>query len=163
MKSKLILLFLSVSIIYFLFNFFIITPYQYTYLNIFNGETKIRYKKFENDYWGVSINELIKNSNLDRNMPIKLALCGPHPRIFDYFKKRGYRNLTPSSFKQADYIIMTNRTLLVSGKLTPESTNKTVKIMNCFDRFEGEDIFVLKRNGLPLSVIRKKTDISNWN
>ena len=58
---------------------------------------------------------------------------------------------------------MTNRTSLVSGKLTEKSTNETVKIMNCFDRFEGEDAFKLKRNGLLLSVIRKKTNISNWN
>ena len=49
--------------------------------------------------------------------------------------------------KEADYIIMTNKTSHVSGKLTEESTNKTVKIMNCFDRFKGEDVFKVKRNG----------------
>ena len=58
---------------------------------------------------------------------------------------------------------MTNRTSLVSGELTEKSTNETVKIMNCFDRFEGEDAFQLKRNGSLLSVIRKKTNISDWN
>ena len=46
-----------------MFNFFSITPYQYTYLNLFNGQKEIRYKKFENDYWGTSIKELIDNSN----------------------------------------------------------------------------------------------------
>ena len=70
---------------------------------------------------------------------------GPLKNLLEnYFKKRGYENLKSSSFEQANYIIMTNRTSLVSGKLTAESTNKTVKIMNCFDRFEGKDIFVLE-------------------
>ena len=40
LKSKLALISLSFFIIYFLFNFFLITPYQYTYLNIFNGKVK---------------------------------------------------------------------------------------------------------------------------
>ena len=68
-----------------------------------------------------------------------------------------------SDLGQADYIIMTNRTLLVSGELTKKSTNEDVKIMNCFDRFKGKNVFELKRNGLLLSVVRKKTNISNWN
>ena len=163
-KSKLALISLSVFIVYFLFNFFLTTPYQYTYLNIFNGETENRYKKFENDYWGVSIYELIKHFNFDKAKTIKLATCGANPKIAgNYLKKRGYTNLIFSHPKQADYIIMTNRTSLVSGKLTAESTNQTVKIMNCFDRFKGEDVFKVKRNGLLLSVIRKKTNTSNWN
>jgi len=57
---------------------------------------------------------------------------------------------------------MTNRTAHVSGNLTLESTNKTVKIINCFDKFKGKDIFKVKRNGLLLSVIRKKTQQDNW-
>ena len=58
---------------------------------------------------------------------------------------------------------MTNRTSLVSGNLSIESTTETVKLINCFDKFKGEDIFSVKRNGLTLSVIRKKTNSSNWN
>ena len=57
--------------------------------------------------------------------------------------------------EQADYIIMTNRASFVSGNLTLESTNESVKLMNCFDRFKGEDIFKVERNGVLLSVIRK--------
>ena len=44
-KSKLTLLFLSFFIVYFLFIFFTITPYQYTYLNFLNG--KIENRKIE--------------------------------------------------------------------------------------------------------------------
>ena len=37
-----------------LFNFFTITPYQYTYLNFLNGKAEYRHQKFEGDYWGTS-------------------------------------------------------------------------------------------------------------
>ena len=47
-----------------------------------------------------------------------------------YLRKRGYANLMFSDLGQADYIIMTNRTLLVSGELRKESTNENMKIMN---------------------------------
>jgi len=162
-KSKLFLSFLSLSVIYFLFNFFIITPYQYTYLNILNGENSQRYKKFESDYWSVSINELIKKINLDKNDVIKVAVCGAHPRAYTYLKKAGYKNIKKTNPKEADYIIMTNRTFRVSGELTTQSTNKNVKILNCFDRFKGEDIFKVERNNTPLSVFRKKTSINIWD
>ena len=52
--SKMSLLLMTTLVVYFLYNFFIITPYQYTYLNFFNGKNEIRYKNFENDYWGLS-------------------------------------------------------------------------------------------------------------
>ena len=44
---------------------------------------------------------------------------------------------------KADYIIMTNRVSRHHG------------IKNCFDIFKGNDIALVKRNGLILSVIRK--------
>ena len=163
-KSKLALTSLSFLIIYFLFSFFLTTPYQYTYLNIFNGKAENRYQKFENDYWGVSIYELLKHSNFDKEKTIKLATCGINTaQAKKYITKKGYTNLMFSDLSQADYIIMTNRTLLVSGELTEKSTNKNVEIMNCFDRFTGKNVFELKRNGLLLSVIREKTNESNWN
>ena len=153
-KSKLTLISLSFFIIYFLFNFFIITPYQYTYLNFFNGKVENRYKKFENDYWGSSINELIKHSNFDKGKTIKFSTCGVSPgNTKDYLKKNKYTKFSFVNPKQADYIIMTNRVLLA----------KTInKLTNCFDAFKGEDVFKVKRNGLLLSVIRKKTEKSNW-
>ena len=50
---------------------------------------------------------------------------------------------------------MTNRTVLISGELTENSTNDNVKLINCFDRFKGKNVFQVDRNGLILSVIRK--------
>ena len=74
--NKIILTSLSILFIYFIYNFFSLTPYQYTYLNIFNGKFSESHKKFESDYWGTSIKELLKNSNFKKDNHIKLALCG---------------------------------------------------------------------------------------
>ena len=57
--NKLLIFLLLASISFFTFNFFSLTPYQYTYLNIFNGKFSEASSKFENDYWGSSIKELV--------------------------------------------------------------------------------------------------------
>ena len=44
---------------------------------------------------------------------------------------------------------MTNRTLITN------TNNNELKLTNCFDKFVGDDLFTVKRNGLILSVIRK--------
>ena len=145
-KEKITLSFTSLLIIYFLFNFFLTTPYQYTYLNAFNGEIKYRYKKFENDYWGVSIKELIKKSNFERNKTILITSCGINDDVAkEYFKKNGHVNLIFVKPDEANFIIMTNRSSLLDNK----------KITNCFDKFKGVDVFKIEKNGLVLSVIRK--------
>ena len=54
---KLVSTFILFSFLFFLFKFFSLTPYHYTYLNIFNGKFSNASKRFENDYWGVSIKE----------------------------------------------------------------------------------------------------------
>ena len=58
-------------------------------------------------------------------------------------KKRSDFNYEFVSPNEADYIIITNRVSRFHG------------VMNCFDLFKGNDIAVVKRNGLILSVIRK--------
>ena len=90
-------------------NFLLITPYQDTYLNFLNGKIENRYKKFENDYWAISLGELIKNANFKTNKVIKFGTCGfideaPKP----YLNKRldlNYKFVPPN---KADYIIMIN-------------------------------------------------------
>ena len=149
--AKLTLSLLSLLIIYFLFNFFLITPYQYTYLNIFNGKIENRYKKFENDYWGSSIKELIKKVNLNKKRAITFATCGINQSVAKYYlKKRGYSNFRFGNPKNSNYIIMTNRVTLDN-----KNTNKSENLINCFDKFKGEDVFKVTRNGLILSVVRK--------
>ena len=91
--AKMTLSFLSLLIIYFLLNFFLITPYQYTYLNIFNGKIENRYKKFENDYWGATTRELIGKIDLDKKSTITFATCGIVQNVAKYYlKKNGYSN-----------------------------------------------------------------------
>ena len=138
-------MFLSLFVIYYLFNFFSITPYQYTYLNYLNGKIENRYKKFENDYWGSSIEELVANVNFKTDEVIKIASCGIVGDVYkNYFRKKLGINYKFVSSSEADYIIMTNRVLMHDGIIN-----------NCFDQFKGEDITAVKRNGLILSVIRK--------
>ena len=158
-KSKVLLISLAFFIIYFLFNFFMITPYQYTYLNILNGKTETHYKKFENDYWGSSIKELIKNKNIDKDKNLKFGSCGINPlNTKDYLKNNGYTNFVFVDPGQAEYIIMTNRATRLSGSFTLQSSkkdNELVKLTNCFDKFQGKNVAQVERNGVLLSVIRK--------
>ena len=39
--------------------------------------------------------------------------------------------------------------------LNKENILKSENLTNCFDKYEGEDAFSVKRNGMLLSVIRK--------
>ena len=134
-------------IILLLYNFITITPYQYTYLNIFSGSSKDKFRKFENDYWGASILELINKTKFNPENTIKISVCGVSSKIAErYFKKKGNTNIVFSHPKESEFIIMTNRT---------EYNFKTKKISNCFDIYEGKDILQVKRNGLLLSTIRK--------
>ena len=45
---------------------------------------------------------------------------------------------------------MTNR--VTSDK---ENAYNSENLVNCFDKFKGEDVFIVTRNGMLLSVIRK--------
>ena len=148
-KSKITLGILSIFIIYFIFNFFYITPYQYTYLNFFNGKKEIRYKKFENDYWGSSIEDLIKNASFNKNEKLNFSSCGINGEILkSSLLKNGYINFSLTDIENADYIVMTNRVI------SNNSVNN-IKLINCFDKFNGFEIFNINRNGLILSAIRK--------
>ena len=150
-KAKLTLSLLSLFIIYYLFNFFLITPYQYTYLNILNGKIENRYKKFENDYWSSSIKELTKKITLDKKGIISFATCGINQNVAKYYlKKNGYSNFRLGNSKDSNYIIMTNR--VTSDK---ENAYNSENLVNCFDKFKGENVYKVTRNGLLLSVIRK--------
>jgi len=150
-KARLTLSILSLLIIYFLYNFFLITPYQYTYLNILNGKIENRYNKFENDYWGTSIKELMKKVNLNKKRTITFATCGINQSGAKYYlKKRGYLNFRFGNAKDSNYIIMTNRVTL-----DKEGIYKSENLINCFDKFKGEDSFKVTRNGMLLSVVRK--------
>ena len=143
-KSKFSLIFLSLFIFYFVYNFIIITPYHYTYLNYLNGKNENRYKKFENDYWGTTLIELVKKTNFKSGKNITMSTCGTSlAHVKKHFKNNGVFKIKYMSSEKAEFIIMTNRI-----------TNST-GLINCFDKYKGEDVYKVERNGLLLSVIRK--------
>ena len=148
---KITLIFLFLCIVYFFYNFFTITPYQYTYLNALNGNPENRHQRFENDYWGASIKELIKYTNFENSKNFKIATCGVNYTIVkNYLKQKGIFINKFFSPKESDYLIMTNR-VMFAGEKAEYSRNLT----NCFDKYEGNDLSKVTRNGLILSVIRK--------
>ena len=154
-KSKITLLFLSLFMIYFLYNFLSITPYHYTYLNILNGKSENRYKKFENDYWATSIGELIKNANFKTDKVIKITTCGffNNSAVKQYLIKKTNLNYKFVSPNEADYVIMTNRVSRSDLDYKFFSLKFHLKykgIMNCFDIFKGNNIADVKKNGLIL-------------
>jgi len=150
LKIKIISLAVLLLFFYYLVNFLSLTPFHYTYLNSFNGKTENRYTKFENDYWGASVNELIKSAHLNDDETILLATCGINPKISKkYLTKYGYINFRFVSPDEADIIIMTNRVAF-------DLKNNVLKNpINCFDKFKGRDISKVGRNGLTLSLIRE--------
>ena len=139
--------FLILSFTFFFFNFIMTTPYQYTYLNIFNGNKENHFNKFENDYWGGSIKELIKKMNFSKNTEFTFAVCGVSKSVPKYYlKKFGYTNYLMGNSLNSEFIIMTNRTT---------TSDKNNELTNCFNKFKGENIFKVSRNGVDLSIIRK--------
>ena len=139
---KFLLCFLSV---FHLVNFISLTPYHYTYLNAFSGPKNERYKKFENDYWSVTLKELILKSNLNNN-EIRFTSCGVNPEITKIYMKQKYKKSEHTRLNESNYIIMTNRTLF---------SKKNNKISNCFDEYSSDNVHQVTRNGIILSAIKK--------
>ena len=143
---------------YYLFIFVLLTPYQYTYLNLFIGNFSNAHKKFENDYWAISIKELVKKipkeTNLiSNNTEIKITFCGTP----DSLVKKELKKLKNLKFEQQglyakdfDYVIMTNRIL------EDREDNILANVTTCFEKFKGENLITVERNGLILSTLRKK-------
>ncbi len=146
LKIKIIFSTVIFLITYFIFNFLIITPYQYTYLNVLNGKKENHYKRFENDYWGGSIKELINKIDINKKEKMTLAFCGMSKgTIKFYLKKNGITNYKIGNHENSEYIIMTNRA----------TVNKDNNLTNCYEKFPGDDFYQVTRNGTKLSVLRK--------
>ena len=141
-----------------MFIFISLTPYQYTYLNAFIGNYSNAHKKFENDYWTISIEELInkipsETNLISNNIKVKIAFCGvPHnlgKRELNKLKNLRYEQKDLYA-KDVDYIVMTNRISEI------RDDNTLTNVESCFEKFGGEDLISVERNGLMLSAMRKK-------
>jgi hypothetical protein len=148
--NKIYLFFLSVLFVFFLTDFFRLTPYQYTYLNLFNGKKDHLYHKFENDYWGTSLQELVKKSNFDKDKELSFSICGISETLSKKYLKKKYKKAAFVKLKDAKYIIMTNRT---TGKI--DNPKEKRELTNCFKKHKGNNLFEVKRNNQILSVIRE--------
>ena len=146
--SKILLSMCSVFVVIFLYDFFKLTPYQYVYTNSFSGKKIDRYQKFERDYWGISLKELIKKSNFNKNEKILLTTCGVNDSIVKKYMKQKYNNFLIVKENEADYVIMTNRA--VSNRIGSKN-----KIINCIDLYKGKNIYQVERDKQILSLIRK--------
>ena len=147
---KIIIIFL------FIFNIFIflkLTPYQYIFVNNLNGKFSNNLNKFENDYWGTSIKELLlkakKNSFFEENKIYHISTCGVNNQIIKYYlnKEFNFEYKFVNSNEMYDYIIFVNRV---------DTSLKKVNLNNaktCYDNFFRSDIIKVERNGLPIAFI----------
>ena len=94
--------------------------------------------------------------DLNKDRSIIFSVCGINYVVAEYYlKKRGYTNFKFDSAENAEYIIMTNRVTLNNTELDHENTWKSENLINCLNKFDGEDVFKVTRNGQVFSVIRK--------
>jgi hypothetical protein len=136
-------------------NFVKISPYQYTYINLFNGKFSNNVKKFENDYWGLSIKELVNkfknNFYIDTTKQYKIAFCGINNDIATYYldKINNLSYIKVHNNEKYDFIIMTN--LNNGNRLT-----KPNDVKSCYEDFNGKDLYSVERMDLKLSILRSK-------
>ena len=148
-KKNIILIYaLLILFFYFLYNFVAYTPYNYSYVNSFiQNKNKIT-NGFENDYWGITLNELIKKFNIHKNSNLLISTCGVNRYLVEeYLKKNNFSNFLFKDYENSEFIIMTNRAI---------KPHKNKKITTCYQYFKGTDVSIVKRNGIILSTIRKK-------
>ena len=154
-SNKILLIIFAILNLNYIYVFSMLTPYHYTYLNLFAGNFSKVNKKFENDYWGTSLKELIDkiktNSAINLKSNLRLSICGVGKGSVKYYLKRkkitNYQIVSAS--ENPDFIILANRVLMDYDK------ENSSKIITCFDKYKGINIEEVKRNGLILSALKK--------
>jgi hypothetical protein len=133
--------------------FLLLTPYQYTFINILNGKFTNNFNKFENDYWGTSIKELLviaKNENIfDKKKHYKIATCGLHSSVVKFYLNRDFDieyNFVNNN-EEYDYIFFINRVYASIDDLNFSN------LETCHSKFNNKTIANVSRNGLPLAFI----------
>ena len=177
-KISLVLILVLFSISF--YRFLMLTPYQYTYVNFSYPFFSKTVDKFEQDYWGASYKELVKNLkekySIEEIRKFKFADCyGGQETLLYYLKKNfGIKRLYDIDERplQATHVALTNRSFanirnnpytksLVDDKgnfllsdLETVLRSRNVKT-TCFKFYSGTDEVTVSRNGVPLSTIRK--------
>ena len=177
-KVSLVLILVLFSISF--YRFLMLSPYQYTYVNFSYPFFSKTVDKFEQDYWGASYKELVKNLkekySIEEIRKFKFADCyGGQETLLYYLKKNfGIKRLYDIDERplQATHVALTNRSFanirnnpytksLVDDKgnfllsdLETVLRSRDVKT-TCFKFYSGTDEVTVSRNGVPLSTIRK--------
>ena len=153
--SKFLLSIFSFLFLFYFLTFIKITPYQYTYINSFNGKFSNNINKFENDYWGISLKQLIYKFRdqypIIKDKEYNIAFCGIGTDIAEFYLKKiktlKYKKV--SNKDEYDFIIMTNR-------LNGNKYDTVQNIDFCYDEFKGKNLFYIERMDLKLSILRSK-------
>ena len=118
------------------------------------------FKKISNRNYGIGCDQvLVLEKSEKKEIAFKYKIynkdgtesgqCGNGAKCIGkyYFDKYGYSNVNFVKHAQSNFVIMTNRTVF---------DETTEQITNCFDKFGGYDHHQIKKDGLLLSVIRRK-------
>ncbi len=148
LKNKIISIILMPFLIVFMIKFVLISPYHYTYLNLFN-DIFLKNDSFENDYWGSSSKELIKkfSKKVSDKKSLKIATCGVnHINIKYYLKKNGINNFNFVGLDEKfDFAILINRAI---------SDDKIINKQTCYSKFFDKKVFIsVKKSFIDLSKI----------
>ncbi len=147
-NRKSLLIFLSPFFIVFVFKFITITPYQYSYLNLFN-DIFLKKDSFENDYWGSSSKELINkfSKKVNNDKFLKIATCGINPiNVKYYLKKNGIKKFNLVDLdSEFDYAILVNRAI---------SNSEINQNQTCYSKFSDKKVYIIvKKSFIDLSKI----------
>ena len=144
-KSIFFSLFIFIFFIFSIFRYLSLNPYQYTYLNF--SVLNLNQTKYENDYWGTSFKELVKNMPKKYNgkniEDYTFFVCGGDPFVAGFYLYKKFKKIKISeSSDKANLVIQTNR-----ASFDP-SDKRT-----CFDSNKGIDLVVVERQNMILSKI----------
>ncbi len=153
---KISFLFTSLLILFYLLTFFTVTPFQYTYINSLIFDKNHITKKFEYDYWGISLKQLVKKidelDNMNFNKTKYLGICGFNVDILNIeLKKYPKLNFEVVGLNdiRLEYVITNNRSLY------PILDNNNKNWVNCYDQFSSDNIIEVKKNNIVLSSFKK--------
>ena len=119
--AKISLSLIGVLIIFYISIFLRINPYQYSYVNSFLTNDKTLENKFENDYWGISLKEMVNKINkykeIDFSQKKLVGLCGYyHKNFLIELNKYPKLNIELAGIydqqKTLDYVITNNLSLI---------------------------------------------------
>jgi hypothetical protein len=137
-----IVVFIVVNIILVFYSYFTLYPYQYIYFNQFAGGLKGAYGNFETDYWSASSREAaiwLKENVADKTDKMISVYSCSASQLSEYYFSPNMQIVYDKDL--ADYFICWER---------------YNHFKNLQQRFAGEVIYTVDRQGVPLIYIYKK-------